>query len=442
MQVSIESLSSLERKMTIAVPPERVESQVEARLQEAARTVSLKGFRKGKVPLKVVRERYGKGVRQEVLGEVMSQTYYEALGQEKVRPASQPRIKPVSMDTEKGLEFEAYFEVYPEVALGDFAAISIERKTAEITDADIDNMIETLRKQRQGWQDSGEAAREGDQVTIDFVGTLDGEAFEGGSAEGVKLVLGSKRMIEGFEAGLVGVKADEERTLDLSFPQDYHKQDLAGKPVQFAVKVAQVEAPQLPELDDAFFASFDVKDGGMDAFRNEVRTNMARELKNAVRNNVRNQVVEGLVKLHTLELPKALVTGEIEGLRQQAVQQYGGGRGQKIDASVLPDDLFRAQAERRVSLGLIMNEVIQQKGIKVDPDAVRKLIEELAESYEQPQEVISWYYGNKDQLAQVEAMALEEAVIDQVLEAATVNETACSYEEALKPSTVPQSSEG
>lgn len=433
MQVSIETLSKLERKMTVEVPAETVESQVRNRLQEAARTVNIKGFRKGKVPVKVVEDRYGKGVRQEVLGEVMSQSYYQALSQQKVRPAGQPRIEPKSMEAGRNLQFVATFEVYPEVSLGDFAQIEVERKVADITDADVDTMIETLRKQRQGWKATDRAAQDGDQVTIDFVGKLNGEEFQGGSAKGTKLVLGSKRMIEGFEAGIVGVKKGEQKTLSLTFPESYHNKDLAGKAVEFDVTVNEVAEPQLPELDDAFFASFDVKSGGVDAFRNEVKNNMARELKNAVRNSVKNQVVEGLLKLHQVELPKALVAGEVDALRQQTMQQYGGN--QRIDESVLPADIFRPQAERRVALGLIMNEVIQKNQLKVDPKAVRKLVEELAESYEQPQEVITWYYSNKDQLAQVEAMALEEAVIDHILTSAKVTETACSYEEALKPST-------
>lgn len=432
MQVSIETISPLERKMTIAVPAASVESRVASRLQEAARSIQLKGFRKGKVPLNVIKQRYGQGVRQEVLGEVMSQSYYEALGQEKVKAAGQPRIEPKLVEEGKDLEFIATFEVFPEVQLGDFASIEVNRKTAEITEQDIDNMVDTLRKQRQSWQDADRAARDGDQVTIDFVGKLDGEVFEGGSAKGTRLILGSKRMIEGFEAGLVGAKAGEEKVLNLQFPADYHNKDLAGKAVEFTVKVNQVAEPVLPELDDAFFASFDVKSGGVEAFRAEVRNNMARELKNAVRNNVRNQVIEGLLKLHKVELPKALVQSEINVLRQQTIQQYGAGR-QKIDANMLPGELFQAQAERRVSLGLIMNEVIQQKKIVVDPKNVRTLVEELAESYEQPAEVIKWYYSNKDQLAQVEAMALEEAVIDHILEAAKVSQISCSYEEALKP---------
>lgn len=434
MQVSIETLSKLERKMTVEVPAELVENQVRNRLQEAARTVSIKGFRKGKVPVKVIQERYGAGVRQEVLGEVMSQSYYQALSQQKVKPAGQPRIEPKSLEAGRNLQFVATFEVYPEISLGDFSTIAVERKTAEITDADIDTMIETLRKQRQTWQEASRAAQDGDQVTIDFTGTMDGQEFQGGSAKGTKLVLGSKRMIEGFEAGLVGSKKGDQKKLALTFPENYQNKELAGKPVEFAVTVVEVAEPVLPALDDAFFASFDVKGGGESAFRTEVRNNMARELKNAVRNSVKNQVVEGLLKTHAVELPKALVAGEVDALRQQTLQQYGGGN-QKIDESVLPAEIFRPQAERRVSLGLIMNEVIQKNQLKVDPKQVRRLVEELAESYEQPQEVITWYYSNKEQLAQVEAMALEEAVIDLILSKAKVTDTACSYEEALKPST-------
>lgn len=433
MQVSIENVSPLERKMTIAVPAASVESRVASRLQEAARTVQIKGFRKGKVPLNVVKQRYGQGVRQEVLGEVMSQSYYEALGKEKVRAAGQPRIEPKLVEEGKDLEFIATFEVFPEIQLADFAGIEIERKTADISAQDIDNMVDTLRKQRQTWQNVDRAAQDGDQVTIDFTGKLDGEVFEGGSAKGTRLVLGSKRMIEGFEAGLVGASKGEERVLNLTFPADYQNKELAGKAVEFSVTVTTVAESVLPALDDAFFASFDVKEGGVDAFRAEVSNNMARELKNAVRNAVRNQVIEGLIKLHTVDLPKALVLTEINALREQTIQQYGGNSRQKIDPNMLPSELFQAQAERRVSLGLIMNEVIQQKKITVDPKSVRALVEELAESYEQPAEVVKWYYSNKDQLAQVEAMALEEAVIDHILEAAKVTMKPCSYEDALKP---------
>lgn len=441
MQVSIESTSALERKMTIAVPAERVESRVADRLREAARSVQMKGFRKGKVPMKLIKERFGRGVRQEVLGEVMSQSYYEAIGKEQVRPAGQPRIEPRSMEEGKDLEFVATFEVFPEVQLGDFSTIEVVRKTAEITDADVDKLIETLRTQRQTWTEVERAAQDGDQVDIDFTGRMDGEVFEGGSAKGVRLILGSGRMIEGFEAGLVGAAKGEEKELKLKFPADYHKQDVAGKDVEFTVTVNSVSEPVLPELNDAFFASFDVSEGGEAAFRAEVRNNMARELRNAVRTNVRNQVIDGLVKLHDkLELPASLLRNESNVLRQQMLQQYAGA-GQKIDPSMLPDELFQAQAERRVRLGLLMNEIIQQNKLVVDPKRVRELVDELAESYEQPAEVVKWYYSNKEQLAEVEAMALEETVIDHILEKAKVTETPASYEDALKPVEAPAASD-
>ena len=330
MQVSIETLSKLERKMTVEVPAEQVENQVRSRMQEAARTVNIKGFRKGKVPVKVIQERYGKGVRQEVLGEVMSQSYYQALGQHKVKPAGQPKIEPKSVEEGRNLQFVATFEIYPEVILGDFSTIAIERKTADISDTDIDTMIETLRKQRQTWQEVSRAAQDGDQVTIDFTGTLNGADFQGGSAKGTKLVLGSKRMIDGFEAGLVGSQKGGETKLALTFPENYQNKELAGKPVEFAVQVSDVSEPVLPVLDATFFASFDVKGGGESAFRTEVKSNMARELKNAIRNSVKSQVVEGLLKLHQVELPKALVAGEVDALRQHPREVDGIDRRQAM----------------------------------------------------------------------------------------------------------------
>lgn len=431
MQVSMETLAGLERRMTIEVPAETVESQVKSRLQDAAKNVQMKGFRKGKVPVKVIKERYGASVRQEVLGEVMSNSWVEAVTQEKVKPASQPRIEPKNLEEGKNLEFTATFEVYPEIELQEFSGITIEKKGAEISDTDIDKMVETLREQRKTYVETDRASQDGDRVNIDFTGTIDGEKFDGGEAKGSNLVLGSKRMIPGFEEGLVGLSKGEEKTLSLTFPEDYHNKDLAGKATEFAVKVNTVSEPVLPELNDEFFASFDVAEGGLDAFRKEVSANMARELKNASRNNIKNQVIEGLLKIHTVDVPKALVKSEVGALRQQAMQQFGGGRN--IDPSMLPDDLFSGQAERRVTLSLIMNEIVNKNNLKPEADAVRKLIEEMAESYEKPEEVIKWYYSDKEQLANIEAMALEEAVIGLILDSAKISESNVSYEEALKP---------
>jgi trigger factor len=438
MQVSIETLTGLERRMTIEVPADKIESQVQSRLQEAAKTFHMKGFRKGKVPVKVIKNRFGEGVRQEVVGEVMSQSWVEAVTQEKVKPAGQPRIEPKNLEEGKNLEFIATFEVYPEIELQDFSAIEIEKKLADIKDEDIDKMIETLREQRKTYQQVERASQEGDQVNIDFTGTIDGEKFEGGEAKGSNLVLGSKRMIPGFEEGLVGLNVGEGETLCLSFPEDYHNKDYAGQAVEFAVTVNSVSESVLPDLNDDFFASFDIREGGLEAFREEVASNMARELKNAGKNNIKNQVIEGLLKTHNVEVPKALISSEVNALRQQAMQQFGGG--QNIDPSMLPDDLFNGQAERRVALSLIMNEIVSSNDLEPEPNAVRALVEEMAESYEKPEEVVKWYYSDKEQLANIEALALEESVIDMIVNAAKVSEANVSYEEALQAST-PQPAE-
>ena len=436
MQVSIETLTGLERRMTIEVPAEEVESQVRSRLQEAAKTFNMKGFRKGKVPVKVIKNRFGEGVRQEVVGEVISQSWVEAVTKENVKPAGQPSIEPKNLEEGQNLEFIATFEVYPEIELKDFSALTIEKKQAEILDTDIDKMIKTLREQRKTYKEVDRKSQQGDQVNVDFVGTLDGEKFDGGEAKGTNLILGSKRMIPGFEEGLVGVSSGDNLTLPLTFPEDYQNKELAGKKVEFAITVNNVSEPTLPELDDEFFASFDVAEGGLEAFRTEVRANMTRELKNANRNNIKNQVIEGLLEIHDLDAPKALVANEINGLRQQAMQQFGGGKN--IDPSMLPDDLFAEQAKRRVILSLVMSEIVSKNDLKPDADTVRGLIEEMAESYEKPEDVIKWYYSDKEQLANIEAMALEDAVIDMVIDKAKVTESSVSYEEALKPAAKPE----
>jgi trigger factor len=436
MQVSIETLTGLERRMTIEVPAEEVESQVRSRLQEAAKTFNMKGFRKGKVPVKVIKNRFGEGVRQEVVGEVISQSWVEAVTKENVKPAGQPSIEPKNLEEGQNLEFIATFEVYPEIELKDFSAVTIEKKQAEILDTDIDKMIKTLREQRKTYKEVDRKSQEGDQVNVDFVGTLDGEKFDGGEAKGTNLILGSKRMIPGFEEGLVGVSSGDNLTLPLTFPEDYQNKELAGKKVEFAITVNNVSEPTLPELDDEFFASFDVAEGGLEAFRTEVRANMTRELKNANRNNIKNQVIEGLLEIHDVDAPKALVANEINGLRQQAMQQFGGGKN--IDPSMLPDDLFAEQAKRRVILSLVMSEIVSKNDLKPDADTVRGLIEEMAESYEKPEDVIKWYYSDKEQLANIEAMALEDAVIDMVIDKAKVTESSVSYEEALKPAAKPE----
>ncbi len=435
MQVSIETTSGLERRLTVGVPADQIESEVNKRLQQAAKTVRINGFRKGKVPMKVVKQRFGAGVRQEVVGEVMSRSFYDAVTKEDVKPAGQPSIEPKQMEEGKDLEFVATFEVYPEIELSDFSDLEVTRLTAEVTDADIDKMIEVLQKQQATWEDIKRKAKKGDRVNINYVGTKDGEPFEGGSAENQFLVLGSDSMIPGFEKGLIGCKAGEEHVLDLTFPDDYQAEDLRGAAVQFTVTVNGASAQKLPELDDAFFEKYGVTEGGLEKFREEVKENMARELKNAAQAKVKTQVMDALVEKHSVDLPKALVKSEVGALRNQMVQRFGGAANnpQMDFASLLPDDMFTEQAERRVKLGLVVGEIIKANDIKADADRVRSMIEELASTYQEPDEVINHYYSNRDLLASVESAVLDDQVVDFVLAKAKVEEKASSYDEVIKP---------
>ena len=431
MQVSVETTQGLERKMTVAVPSEQVESAINTRLQEAAKSVKLNGFRKGKVPYKVIKSKFGAGVRQEVVGEMMSKSYYEAINQERLNPAGQPNIDPKNLNEGQDLEFVATFQVYPEISLPDFSTIKAERLDAEISDSDIDEMIETLRKQKQSWEVAERAAAIQDMVNIDYLGRRDGEEFEGGSAQGTSLVLGSERMIPGFESGIEGKSAGDVFTLDLSFPKEYQNAELAGEKVAFDITLNSVSEQIMPTLDDEFYKGFGVEAGGLDAFREEVTNNMRREMQTSSRNKLKNKIMDSLIEAIDTEIPDALVSGEIEQLRQQAMQQFGGG--QNIDASMLPDDLFREQAARRVQLGLVLGEVIKQEQLKADPAKVREAIEELASTYESPEEVINWYYGNEEQLATIETGVLEDQVFDFVIEQSAVTDKQVGYQEVMKP---------
>jgi len=431
MQVSVETTQGLERKMTVAVPCEKVDSAVNTRLQEAARNVKLNGFRKGKVPYKVIKSKFGAGVRQEVVGEMMSQSYYEAINQESLKPAGQPNIDPTNLNEGQDLEFVATFQVYPEITLPDFSTIKAERLGAEISETDVDEMIETLRKQKQSWEVCDRAAAFEDMVNIDYIGRRGGKDFEGGSAQGTSLVLGSERMIPGFESGIEGKSAGDAFSLDLSFPEEYHNKELAGAEVVFEIMLNSVTEQVMPAIDEEFYKSFGVEEGGNDAFREEVTNNMRRELKTASRNKLKNKIMDSLVEAVDAEIPSALVGGEIEQLRQQAMQQFGGG--QNIDPNMLPDDLFKEQAARRVLLGLVLGEVIQQQELKADPARVRESIEELASTYESPDEVINWYYGNQEQLATIESSVLEDQVFDYVIDQSAVSEKLVGYQEVIQP---------
>ena len=433
MQVSIETTSGLERRLTVGVPAARVDSEVDVRLQKAAKDVKLDGFRPGKVPMRVIRQRFGAGVRQEVLGEVVSQSFQEAVVQEKLRPAGQPSIEPKNMDAGKDLEYIATFEVFPEIAINEMNDIAIDKPIANVGDDDVDNMIEIFRKQQGGFAEVERAAAAGDKVNIDYAGTKDGEAFDGGSAEGSDLELGSGSMIPGFEDGVEGMKAGEEKTLNLSFPDDYHNEDLKGAAVEFKVKLNAVTEQVLADMNEELFANYGVEDGGEEQFRKEIGENMARELNNAVRGRVKQQVMDGVLAAHeSLEVPKALISQEIGAMRQQMFQQFGGAGGADLDLeSLLPDDMFNEQAQRRVKLGLVLAELVQKLELKPDADKVRTAVEEMASTYQDPEEVVNHYYSNPQQLASVESMVLEDQVVEKLLEDANITESECTYQEAL-----------
>lgn len=432
MQVSVENVSGLERRVKIAVPADQVEQAVNKKINQAARTIKMDGFRVGKVPLNVIKKRYGASIRAEALDDIIRDAYVSAIQQSELKVAGFPNIEPISFAEGKDIEFAAVVEVYPEITLADFAALEVQRPTSEVTDADVDTMIANLRRQRAKWEESAEAAADQDRLTIDFEGSVNGEVFEGGTAQDFAIVIGSKRMIPGFEEQLVGSKAGEEKIITVTFPADYQAENLAGKEAQFKINVKKVVKPTLPELDATFLEAFGIKDGNVDQFRADVRKNMERELRNGVRAKVKASVFDALVKANAIELPKALVAEEINRQRQQAIQQFGGQNAQ-IKPEMLPDELFKEQSQRSVALGLLISEIIRANEVVVDAERVRALVDEVAQSYEQPEEVVKWYYSSKEQMAQVQSAVLEDQVVDLILAKAQITDTAVGYEELLRP---------
>lgn len=432
MQVSLETTSGLERRLTVGVPAEQVENEVEKRLQQAARSVSIKGFRKGKVPLSVVKQRFGSGIRQEVVGDVISRSFYAAVQKENVKPAGQPSIQPKQLVAGKDLEYVATFEVYPSVALSDLSAYEINRYKAEVSELDVDNMIDVLRKHQATWLAVERTAVDGDQVNINFVGTKDGVEFTGGKADNHTLVLGSKSMVPGFEAGIVGMKAGEEKVISVTFPEDYQAEELRGAAVSFTITVNSVSEAQLPELKKEFFQKFGVEKGGEKQFRKEVKANMDRELANALKAKTKVQVMDALIASHVTEVPRALVANEIQVLRNQMMQRFGGQQQNFDVKSLLPDAMFQEEAGRRVTLGLIVGEIVKSAKLKPDPKRVRAMIDEIASTYQEPKEVVEYYSSNQELMAGVESAVLEDQVVDHILAQAKVSDVETSYDEIIK----------
>ena len=431
MQVSVESSGALERTMKIEVPEERIAAEVATRLKSLTRTTKIQGFRPGKVPLKLIQKRYGAGVRQEVVSEIVQNSYYDAITQEKLRPASMPRIDPLEAELGQGLVYTAKFEVMPEFELMAVEKLNIEKAVCEILDEDADKMIETLRKQRQQFELVERDAQANDKVKIDFIGKMDGAVFEGGEARDFELELGSGSLIAGFEDGLIGKKAGDEVTLSLSFPENYQKEDFAGKPVEFLVTLHEVKEPVLPVLDEEFFKDFGVSEGGLEAFVEEIKQHMTRESETALRNRQRDAVMDALYEANKIELPKSMIATEQQNMQRQFsenLKQYG------IDSKNAPPvdiAMFEQQAKKRVALQLIVGELIGKNNLKAEPTKVRDILEKNAASYEDPGAVVNWYYSDKNRLAEVEAVVLENEVIDWVVNKATVTERILRFDELM-----------
>ena len=430
MQVSVETTNGLERKMTVAIEEERISTVVDGRLQDMTKTVKVKGFRPGKVPLKIVKQQYEQQVRQEVVGDVLQSTLYEAIGQEKLNPAGQPRIDSLKSDPGQGMEYTALFEIYPEVKLGDLSKETIEKPVAEITDADVDEMLETVRGQHKEWVSVDRAAKEGDQLNINFKGMIDGEVFPGGEAADMPIELGSGRMIKGFEEGLIGAKAGDDVTLNVTFPDDYHATELAGKPAQFDTHINKVEEAKLPELDDEFAKKLGIKDASLENMHKEIKANMQLELDNRLNTKTKAAVMDALINAHDFDVPKPLVDDEAEAIKKNMLdnlkQQGMQDQGMQVDASMFAD-----QAIRRVKLGLIMSEIVKSEKMEADEDRVKKKIEEIAAPYEQPQQVVDWYNADQQRMAEVRALVTEEQIVDWAMEKAKVVDKSVTFKEIM-----------
>ncbi|GLS12684.1 MULTISPECIES: trigger factor [Hydrogenophaga] len=433
MTVTVETLEKLERKITLTLPADVIKNEVESRLKRLARQVKMDGFRPGKVPFNVVAQRYGYSVHYEVMNDKVGEAFNKAANEAQLRVAGQPQITEKDGAPEGEIAFDAVFEVYPEVKIADLAAAEVEKVSAEVSDAAIERTLDILRKQRRTFAQraADQAAQDGDRVTIDFAGKIDGEPFEGGKAEGFQFLVGEGQMLKEFEDAVRGMKAGESKTFPLNFPADYHGQDVAGKTADFLVTLNKIEAAHLPEVDETFAKALGIADGSVDGLRADIQKNLAREVKFRVLARNKQAALDALVAQSELDLPKSVVQAEIDRLVEGARADLKQRGVKDADKAPIPAELFREQAERRVRMGLVVAEVVRANELHAKPEQLKAHIEELASSYEKPAEVMRWYQSDNRRMAEIEAVVIENNVTDFVLGKAKVTEKSVDFDELM-----------
>ncbi len=433
MAVTVETLEKLERRITLTLAAADINSEVEARLKKLARTVKADGFRPGKVPMSFVAQRYGASVQYEVVNDKLGQAFSQAANEAKLRVAGMPRIEQKDGAAEGDLAFDATFEVYPEVKLGDLAEASVERVNAEVTEEAIDKTVEILRKQRRSFAQraAADVAADGDRVTIDFEGKIDGEPFAGGKADGFQFLLGEGQMLEAFEKAVRGMKSGESKTFPLAFPEDYHGKEVAGKEADFLVTVKKIEAQHLPEVNEAFAKALGIKDGTVEALRADIKKNLEREVKFRVLARNKAAAMDALVSKAELDVPKALIDGEAERMVGNAREDLKKRGVKDADKAPIPAELFKDQAEKRVRLGLVVAELVRSNNLQAKPEQLQAHIEEISQSYEKPAEVVRWYLSDRERMAEVEAVVIENNVTDFVLAKAKVEDKQVPFDELM-----------
>jgi len=430
MKFSFGNKSKIEQSLTISIVADDIEKQIKSKLNSAQKTAKIKGFRKGKAPLDVVKKMYEPEIRQDVINDSVIKKFYELVEQQNLKLVGQPNLTPERLEIGKDIIFKATFEVYPEISLGSLSRLSYTKTVSSVTEKDVNKTIENIRKRMSSWESKEEIASSGDQIKINFIGKIDDEEFEGGSAKDFVVEIGSQSMIEGFEEGLIGLKKSDKKDLDLNFPEDYGKKDLASKGVVFSVEVIEVLKPKLPALNEEFFKSTGLVAENLKEFKKEIKTKLQEDLENLIKNKSKASVLDAIREANVFEVPRAMIESEVNNMREDSARRMGMDP-KDLKEDLFPKETFEEEAKKRVSVSIILNKIIEEKKIKADGERVRKIIEDRAAMYKEPQQVVNWFYSNEEQLRNIESISLEEQVVEILLSEASMVEEQLTYEECV-----------